>query len=85
MVIKLSNQSTHQYVQLNSNSGTPGSGEQLTVMGFGDTSATNTLSIPTSLQQADVNYVPQSTCANMQVNAITSDMMCAAANNTDSW
>ena len=85
MVMKLSNPSTHQYLQINSNSALPTSGQQLTVMGFGETIPSDMFSIPTQLQEVQVNYVDQSTCAAMQVNTLTSDMMCAAASGKDSW
>ena len=85
MVMKLSTPSTHQYVQINPDPALPTTGQQLTVMGFGETVPSNMMSIPTQLQEVQVNYIDQTTCAAMQTNTLTNDMMCAAASGKDSW
>jgi secreted trypsin-like serine protease len=84
MIMKLKDKSTKPYIKLSPNS--PDDGQELTVIGFGDTSAGSGLVIPTKLQEVQLNYLPNEECQDMIGHyTIADDMMCALEIDKDSW
>jgi hypothetical protein len=84
MIMKLKQKSTKPFVKLSQYS--PEDGEELTVIGFGDTMTGSALVIPTELNEVQLNYVNNDDCQDMHgSSSISDDMMCALEKNKDSW
>lgn len=85
MVMKLRSPSDKQYVRLNRNEDQPQSGDELWVVGFGDTIADEGQKIPTVLNEVNVKYVDNDTCSKAHGgNLIKDDMLCASDTGKDS-
>lgn len=93
MVMRLNNPVSKQYVRLNSDPSFPRESAELSVIGFGITAfektsdGKTTAIFPDILQQATVDYIDNEECDRMyrlSGDEITSDMLCAAADGTDS-
>jgi hypothetical protein len=84
MIMKLKDKSTKPYIKLNPNS--TDDGQELTVIGFGDTLKGYGLVIPTELQEVQLNYLTNEECQDMHRRyTISDDMMCALGKEKDSW
>ena len=86
MIVKLKNKSTKPYIKLNPDS--PHEGQELTVIGFGDTDkGSGSVVIPTVLNQVDVTYITNEQCQSMHLDRyeISDDMICAMGDNKDTW
>jgi trypsin len=84
MLLKLNAKSDKKYLKLER--GEPDDGEELTVIGFGDTVKGAGQVIPKKLQEVDLDYVTNSYCSAIHGNdMITDDMLCAFASGQDSW
>ena len=94
MLLKLSGQSTKQYVKLNDNPNLPTGDrtDEVTVMGFGYTRPSDGYSRPDILKHVDLTYVPNDICEQAKdpiaddgyLGLITPDMLCANDNGQDS-
>lgn len=76
LVMKLDSAATQTPIPLNGNSSDPVVGQDLTVIGFGTTSANSTV-LPTILQQVVVNYVDDTTCKSIYGSNVDSNDFCA--------
>ena len=92
MVMRLNSPVSKQYVHLNSDPSFPREAAELSVIGFGlttlelDPDGEPTGILPDILQEATVNYIDNEECDHMyqfSSDAITSDMLCAAADGRD--
>ena len=94
MLLKLSQQSTKEYVKLNENPDIP-TGEtidEVTALGFGSISSTDLSDFPSILQHVELTYVPNEDCekskdpqyADNYQGLISDDMLCASDNGQDS-
>lgn len=85
MLMKLDSPSDAQYIMLNLDANVPVADQELWVLGFGDTAASDMEQVlPTVLNEVDVQYITQSDCATAYGdNLVQDDMMCAASNGKD--
>jgi trypsin len=84
MILKLNDRSDKQYLKLKR--GDPDDGEELTVIGFGDTDKGTGRVIPTMLQEVGLDYVTNQDCRDAYgEDKITDDMLCAFASGQDAW
>ena len=88
MIVKLKESSDSTYAQINPEPTIPEDededGNELTVIGFGDTTATSEDVVPTILQEAQVEYVNPRRCRSVHGSwMIQDDMLCAYGSGTD--
>jgi hypothetical protein len=84
MIMKLKDKSTKPYIKLSPNS--PDDGQEVTVVGFGDTLEGSGVVLPTELQEVQLNYLTNKECQDMHGRyTISDDMMCALGEDKDSW
>jgi secreted trypsin-like serine protease len=94
MLLKLSQQSTKDYIRLNANPNLPTGQrvDEVTTMGFGLTDASDDSSTSRILQEVDLTYKPNVDCESSKVpgfddsyqGLITDDMLCASDSGQDS-
>ncbi len=86
MLLKLSGESSNLPIRLNTNIRQPQSGDELTVIGFGDIDPGSEYVEPDRLREVTVNYMTNTACVNDSVYSsklLTAASMCAADANED--